>query len=144
MATEVCRRFRFSSGDTDQIEALVANHLRFKDVFEMRPATLKRFVRLPHFEEHLELQRLDCLSSHGLLDAYEFVQRFIRETPPEEMRPARLITGEDLKQMGYRPGPLFKDILRNVEEAQLNGRLRTRDDAMRFVRANYLVNPWNS
>ncbi len=140
MATEVCRRFRFSSGDTDQIEALVANHLRFKDVFEMRPATLKRFVRLPHFEEHLELQRLDCLSSHGLLDAYEFVQRFIRETPPEEMRPARLITGEDLKQMGYRPGPLFKDILRNVEEAQLNGRLRTRDDAMRFVRANYLVN----
>ncbi len=140
MATEICRRFRFSSGDTDQIEALVANHLRFKDVFEMRPATLKRFVRLPNFEEHLELHRLDCLSSHGLLDAYEFVQRFIRETPPEEMRPARLITGEDLKQMGYRPSPLFKDILRNVEEAQLNGRLRTRDDALRFVRANYLVN----
>ena len=140
MATEICRRFRFSSGNTDQIEALVANHLRFKDVFEMRPATLKRFVRLPNFEEHLELHRLDCLSSHGLLDAYEFVQRFIRETPPEEMRPARLITGEDLKQMGYRPSPLFKDILRNVEEAQLNGRLRTRDDALRFVRANYLVN----
>jgi poly(A) polymerase len=137
MAVDICRRLRFSTGDIEQIETLVANHLRFKDVFAMRPATLKRFVRLPRFEEHLELHRLDCLASHGNLDAYKFVQRFLRETPPEQVRPARLITGDDLMQMGFRPGPLFKEILHAVEEAQLDGRLRGRDEAIEFVRGAY-------
>jgi poly(A) polymerase len=137
MAVEICRRLRFSSADAEQIEALVANHMRFKDVTAMRPATLKRFVRLPRFEEHLELHRLDCLASHGSLDTYEFVQRFLRETPPEQVRPARLITGDDLMQMGFRPGPLFKQILQAVEEAQLDGRLQGRDEAIDFVRAVY-------
>jgi len=137
MAAEICRRLRFSSDDVAQIETLVANHLRFKDVFEMRSPTLKRFVRLPRFEEHLTLHRLDCLASHGLLDAYDFVERFLRETPPAEVRPARLIGGDDLKQMGYSPGPRFKQILEAVEEAQLDGRLANREDALDFVRANY-------
>src|SRR5579862_5131387 len=137
MAVEICRRLRFSTGDIEQIETLVANHLRFKDVFAMRPATLKRFVRLPRFEEHLELHRLDCLSSHRNLDAYEFVQRFLRETPPEQVRPPRLITGDDLMEMGFRPGPLFKQILHAVEEAQLDGRLHGHDEAVEFVRAEY-------
>jgi poly(A) polymerase len=133
LAAEICHRLRFSTDDTEQIETLVANHLRFKDVFEMRPATLKRFVRLPRFEEHLELHRLDCLASHGKLDAYEFVQRFLRETPPEQVRPARLLTGEDLKEMGFLPGPQFKEILQAVEEAQLESRLEGRDQAVAFV-----------
>ena len=138
MAVAVCRRLRFSLSDIEQIEALVANHLRFKDVFQMRPATLKRFVRLPRFEEeHLELHRLDCLASHGNLEAYEFVRRFLRETPPEEVRPPRLLTGEDLKAMGFRPGPLFKEILQAVEEGQLEGRLTRREDAVDFVRREY-------
>ncbi len=137
MAAEICRRLRFSTGDIEQIETLVANHLRFKDVFAMRPATLKRFVRLPRFEEHLELHRLDCLSSHRNLDAYDFVQRFLRETPPEQVRPPRLITGDDLMAMGFRPGPLFKQILHAVEEAQLDGRLHGRDEAVEFVRVEY-------
>jgi poly(A) polymerase len=137
MADEICRRLRFSTSDTEQIETLVANHMRFKDVSAMRPATLKRFVRLPRFEEHLELHRLDCLSSHRNLDAYEFVQRFLRETPPEQVRPARLIAGDDLIQMGFRPGPLFKEILHAVEEAQLDGRLHGHDEALEFVRAEY-------
>ena len=81
MAEEICRRFRFSNEDTAQIIALVANHLRFKDVPQMKPATLKRFVRLDRFEEHLELHRLDCSSSHGHLDNYDFVRRFLAETP---------------------------------------------------------------
>ena len=138
MAAEICRRLRFSTDDTDQIESLVANHLRFKDVFEMRPATLKRFVRLPNFDQHLELHRLDCSSSHGKLDAYEFVRKFLRETPPEQVRPPRLVTGDDLAQMGLRPGPRFKEILETVEEAQLDGRLKERDDALAFVRSNYV------
>lgn len=138
MAAAICRRLRFSVDDTDQIEALVANHLRFKDVFQMRPATLKRFARLLGFqEEHLELHRLDCLASHGNLDAYEFVRRFLRETPPEEVRPPRLLTGEDLKAMGFRPGPRFKEILHAVEEGQLEGKLIRREDAMEFVRREY-------
>jgi poly(A) polymerase len=138
MAVTICRRLRFSVDDMEQIEALVANHLRFKDVFQMRPATLKRFVRLPRFEEeHLALHRLDCLASHGSLDAYEFVRRFLRETPPEEVRPPKLLTGEDLKAMGFRPGPLFKEILQAVEEGQLEGRLMRREEAMDFVRREY-------
>ena len=138
MAVAICRRFRFSVDETEQIESLVANHLRFKDVFQMRPATLKRFARLPGFqEEHLELHRLDCLASHGNLDAYEFVSRFLRETPPEEVRPPRLLTGEDLKAMGFRPGPRFKEILHAVEEGQLEGKLIRREDAVEFVRREY-------
>jgi len=138
MAVAICRRLRFSVDDIEQIEALIVNHLRFKDVFQMRPATLKRFVRLPKFEEeHLSLHRLDCLASHGNLDAYHFVQRFLRDTPPEEVRPTRLVTGEDLKAMGLRPGPVFKEILQAVEEAQLEGSLIKREDALDFVRRQY-------
>jgi poly(A) polymerase len=137
MALEICRALRFSNDHTEQIEALVANHLRFKDVFQMRPATLKRFVRLPRFEEHLELHRLDCMSSHRNLDAYNFVQRFLAETPPEQVRPDRLVTGEDLKQMGFRPGPLYKQILQAVEDAQLDGALSDRDRALAFVRERF-------
>ncbi len=135
MAEAICRRFRFSNAATEQIVSLVRNHLRFIDVQRMRPATLKRFVRLPHFEEHLELHRLDCLASHGKFDSYELVQRFLAETPPEEVRPPRLVTGEDLKALGLRPGPIFGEILQAVEEAQLEGRVKTREGALAFIQA---------
>jgi poly(A) polymerase len=137
MAKAICRELRFSNDDTEQIESLVANHLRFKDVAQMKTSTLKRFVRLPRFEEHLELHRLDCLSSHRHLDAYEFVQRFLAETPPEQVRPARFVTGDDLMALGLRPGPRFKEILRVVEDAQLDGKLADREAALAFVRSNY-------
>jgi poly(A) polymerase len=137
MAEEICRRLRFSNDDTAQISALVSNHLRFKDVFQMRPATLKRFVRLPRFEEHLELHRLDCSSSHRQLQNYEFVRRFLAETPPEQVRPARFVTGDDLKAMGLEPGPRFKEILLAVEDAQLDGSLRNREEALEFVRRGF-------
>jgi poly(A) polymerase len=137
MAEEICRRLHFSNEDTEQIAALVANHLRFKDVRQMKTSTLKRFVRLPRFEEHLELHRLDCLSSHGSLDAYEFVRHFVAETPPEEVRPARLVTGEDLKALGFKPGPLFRAILDAVEEAQLSGTVHTKAEALQLVGRSY-------
>ncbi len=137
MAEAICRRLRFSNDDTEQIAALVANHLRFKDVPQMKPSTLKRFVRLNRFEEHLELHRLDCLSSHRNLENYEFVLRFLAETPPETVRPPRLLTGDDLKEMGFQPGPLFKKILEEVEEAQLDGRIADREEAARLVRTSY-------
>ncbi len=137
MAEEICRRFHFSVEDTEQVAALVANHLRFKDVPRMRMSTLKRFVRLPRFEEHLELHRLDCLASHGGLDAYDFVKKFLAETPAEQVRPARLVTGEDLKALGFQPGPKFKEILRAVEDLQLEGKLWRREDALAYIRVNF-------
>ena len=139
MAEEICRRFRFSNEDTQQILALVANHMRFKDVDQMRASTLKRFVRLPRFEEHLELHRLDCLSSHRRLDAYDAVRRILAETPPEQIRPGRLLTGEDILGMGYRPGPLFSEILRSLEDAQLEGQVQTREQAVKYVRRRFSI-----
>jgi len=133
MAEEICRRLRFSNEDTEQILALVNNHMRFKDVDSMRASTLKRFVRLPHFDEHLALHRLDCLSSHRHLESYEFIQRFVAETPPEQVRPERLITGDDLQAMGFRPGPLFSQILGSLEDAQLEGQVKSRGEAEQFV-----------
>ena len=138
MAEEICRRLRFSNDDTEQIASLVANHLRFKDVPQMKTATLKRFVRLNRFDEHLELHRLDCISSHGMLDNYEFMRRFVEQTPPEQVRPPRLITGEDLKALGLEPGPSFKAILDAVEEAQLEGRIHTPEDAIRLVQESFI------
>jgi len=135
MAESICRTLRFSNEDIAQVELLVANHMRFKDVRQMRPATLKRFVRLPRFEEHMELHRLDCLASHGSLNNHDFVRNFLAETPPEQVRPPRLITGNDLKDMGIRPGPRFKEILLAVEEAQLDGRFSDRDSALQFARS---------
>jgi poly(A) polymerase len=137
MAREIARRLRFSNEDTEQIVALVANHMRFKDVEHMRASTLKRFVRLPRFEEHLELHRLDCVSSHGRLESYGFVSRTLAETPPEQIRPPRLLTGDDLLKMGYRPGPLFTEILGAVEDAQLEGQLKSTQDAREFVGSNF-------
>ena len=137
MAEEICRRLRFSNDETGQIAALVANHMRFKDAPQMKQATLKRFVRLNRFGEHLELHRLDCVSSHGHLDNYEYVRRFLAETPPEQVRPPRLLNGDDLIALGFAPGPPFHAILEAVEEAQLNGKVNTREDALRLVQDSY-------
>ncbi len=141
MAEEICRRFRFSNDDTAQIAALVANHLRFKDVPQMKTSTLKRFIRLDRFDEHLELHRLDCSSSHGHLDNYDFVRRFVADTPAEQVRPPRLLTGDDLISLGYKPGPPFHAILEAVEEAQLNGKVSTREEALRLIQEAFKPEP---
>ncbi len=137
MAEAICGRLRFSKEDTEQILALVNNHMRFGAVEEMRASTLKKFVRLPRFEEHLALHRLDCLSSHRNLDSYEFVQRFLEVTPPEQVRPERLLTGDDLQEMGFPPGPLFSQILQALEDAQLEGQIRTREEAQGYVLSRF-------
>jgi poly(A) polymerase len=137
LAQEIGRRLRMSSNDMRQIEALVANHMRFADGFKMKPSTLKRFLRLPRFAEHLEMHRIDCLASHGDLSIYDFLRRKLEELPPEEIRPAPLLTGHDLIALGYGPGPRFKEILTAVEDAQLEGRLRTKAEALEFVRREF-------
>jgi poly(A) polymerase len=137
MAEGICERLRFSNQDREQILALIANHMRFKDVSRMRASTLKRFIRLPQFDEHLALHHLDCLSSHRHLDAYDFVRRTLEETPVEEMRPTKLLNGNDLQSLGYPPGPLFSKILRSLEDAQLEGMVKSRDEAIAFVAQHY-------
>jgi poly(A) polymerase len=135
MAAEICRRFRLSNDDTGQVLSLVANHMRFADVTRMKDSTLKRFFRLPGFEQHLELHRLDCMSSHRDLSLYDFAREKFHALPAEQIRPQPLITGDDLIAAGYKPGPMFKELLTAVEDAQLDGSVSTREEAMQLVRS---------
>jgi poly(A) polymerase len=137
MAEEICRRLRFSNDDTEQILALIANHMRFAHAMRMSQSTLKKFLRLPRFEEHLELHRLDCQASHGDLTTYNFTHEQMVSIPPENIRPTPLLTGDDLIALGLEPGPRFKQILSAVEDAQLEGRLQSKDEAIQFVRAEF-------
>jgi len=137
MAEEICRRLRFSNHDTDQILALVKNHMRFAHAMQMSEATFKKFVRMPRFQEHLELHRIDCESSHGDLTTYRFTREKIASMPPEAVRPRPLVSGDDLIDAGYVPGPKFKEILGAVEDRQLEGMLHSGDEAMEFVRKEF-------
>jgi poly(A) polymerase len=134
LAHGILTRLHFSRGDMEQVEALIANHMRFKDAHRMKESTLKRFLRMPDFAEHLELHRLDCLSGNGNLENYELVQRKLEELGEEQLKPAPLITGADLIAEGYAPGPRFAKMLAAVEDAQLEGRVRSREEAMKMVR----------
>lgn len=137
MAEEICRRLRFSNDDTEQILALIDNHMRFAHALRMSESTFKKFVRMPRFEEHLELHRLDCQASHGDLTTYTFTREKIAALPPEAVRPAPLVSGDDLIAAGYPPGPRFKEILSTVEDAQLEGRLQSKESALDFVQKEF-------
>lgn len=137
MAEAICRRLRYPGEVTEQVLALVANHMRFIHVPEMRQSTLKKFLRMPHFEEHLELHRLDCLGSHGKLRLYDMARAKLAALPEEELSPPRLLNGNDLIAAGYAPGPLFQEMLGDVEDAQLEGRIATRQEAMEYVESRW-------
>jgi putative nucleotidyltransferase with HDIG domain len=135
-------RLRFPNHVIEGVEALIANHMRFMEVPRMRESTLKRFMRMPDFEEHMALHRLDCLSSHGGLDNYDFVRLKQSEVPAEELKPTPLLTGKDLIAAGYRPGPAFGAVLHEIEDAQLEGRISSTDEALRMAREKLLeLNP---
>ena len=137
MAEEICGRLRFSNDEAEQILALVDNHMRFGQATRMKESTLKKFIRMPRFDEHLALHRADCMASHRNLTTYDFVRQKREEIPPEKMRPRPLVTGDDLIAAGHRPGPKFREILNAVEDAQLEGRLGSRDAALEFVRREF-------
>jgi poly(A) polymerase len=137
IAEEICRRMRFSNHETEQILSLVDNHMRFGDATRMKESTLKKFLRLPRFEEHMALHRADCLASHRNLATYEFIRQKRAEIPAETIRPRPLVTGVDLIAQGHAPGPKFREILNAVEDAQLEGRLPSRDAALEFVRREF-------
>lgn len=134
MTEKILRRLRFSNEQIDQITLCVAQHMRFQHVQEMRPAKLKKFLARPTLPVELELHRIDCLSSHRNLENYEFLQKKLTELPPEVLRPVPLLTGHDILELGITPGPRVGQILREVEEAQLEERLTSRAEALEFVR----------
>jgi poly(A) polymerase len=137
IGAEICRRFRFSNEETRQIVALVENHMKFADAPRMRASTLKRFFRLDGFDQHLALHRMDCLAAHANLDIWNFVRERYDAMPEEAMRPAPLITGRELIAAGYTPGAEFKQMLRAVEDAQLEGGIATADEALAWVRERF-------
>ena len=139
IAENICRRLRFSSEDTAQIASLVENHMRFADVMRMKESTLKRFFRLSRFPEHLELHRIDCLSSHADLTLYDYAKHRYETLPEEVVKPLLLVTGEDLIAAGYRPGPRFKEMLAAAEDAQLEGLIASKDEGLALVRAAFPV-----
>jgi poly(A) polymerase len=136
MAEEILGRLRFSNEDIEQVVALVKNHMRFGDILQMRESTLKRFLRLPKFDEHLALHWMDCMSAHGDLQLYEFAKERY-EAAPAEMRPKLLVTGRDLIAAGYRPGPEFKTMLEAAEDAQLEGVVSTTEEGIAVVRERF-------
>jgi poly(A) polymerase len=133
IAREILTRLRFSNEDIRQIEALIENHMRFKDAPQMKDSTLKRFLRLDSFDEHLELHRLDCVSSHGHLDNYDYVAARREALGQEQIKPPRLITGHDLLAAGFRPGPELGRVLDTVEDAQLEGRISSKEEALELA-----------
>lgn len=137
MAETILKRLKCSNETIERVKELIAQHLKFKDAPKMRTSRLKRFLRQDHFDEHLELHRLDCKSSHRNLELYEFCKQKLQEIPPEVIKPPKLITGKDLLDLGFKPGPIFSQILNEIETEQLEGHLQNKDAALEYVKNRF-------
>ncbi len=133
MALGICQQLRFRKKQQELITELIRDHLKFKDLAQMRPSTLRRFLGQEGFSEHLELHRLDCLGSHGNLDNWKLANHSLSNLQPEEIHPPALLTGKDLIEMGYLPGPVFKEILNSLKDAQFENELKTSQQAKQWV-----------
>jgi poly(A) polymerase len=137
VATETLRRLRRSRAVQERVAYLVRDHLRLCMAPRMRRATLKRMLAGEGFDELLELARIDALGSSSYLGFYHFCRNAIAQMGAHEIRPPRLIGGDDLIALGLRPGPEFKRILREIEDLHLDGALTSRDDALSYVREHF-------
>ena len=137
ISEEICERLKMPGETADRIRDIVRDHMKFMNVRKMRESTLKRFLREPHFSELQELHRIDCLASHGNLATRDFCLEKLAGITEEDLRPARILNGHDLAAMGFEPGPPFGEILRAVEDEQLEGRVRTREAAEAFVNERF-------
>ena len=143
MAQDIMARFKFSNEFTNHVVALVENHMKFCVVPNMKKSTLQRFCTLHKFDEHLALHMADCLSSHGGLDTYNYVLQSKISFSNEEGKvvlPERLVKGSDLLYLGFKPGPIFKEILEAVETEFLDGVLKTKEQALEYINTNYANN----
>ena len=137
MTEKLMERLRFSRHDIDRVTEAVRQHMVFKDVQNMRTAKLKRFMAREGFDEELELHRVDCQSSHGALDNYDFLKTKAEEFANEPLIPPPLLTGHDLMALGWKPGPHFGQVLESIQTAQLEGTLATIEEAIAWVKENY-------
>ena len=137
IAEDILQRLRFSRAQRETVISLVHHHMVFMNVQKMRPARLKRFLRMPNFHLHLQLHRLDCLASHGMLDHYDFCRYQLQNLEQEALHPPRLLTGDDLLMMGFTPGKLIGEILRALEEEQLENRVHSQEEALAFVQSRW-------
>ncbi len=136
MARAIMERLRFSREEIEATVEAVDQHMVFKDVQNMRVARLKRFMARPGFENEMELHRVDCQSSHAMLDNYEFLRAKQEEFANEPLIPPPLVRGDDLIALGWKPGPKFKEVLDAVQTRQLEGTLKTHEEAMEWIRGN--------
>ncbi len=134
MAEKILRRLRFSNDEIEAVRTCVDNHMKFANVKEMRVGKLKRFMSTSTFPTELELHRIDCQSSHGILDNYYFLQDKVEEFKKEELRPKSLLTGDDLLELGMKPGPGMKPILEEAYELQLENQIRNKEEARAWAR----------
>ncbi len=137
IADSLMQRLRFSRIQRETVLNLIHQHMVFMNVKKMRQARLKRFLRMKDFHLHLQLHRLDCLASHGMLDNYEFCLEKMQSLEQDDLHPPRLLTGDDLMAIGFTPGKLIGEILRLLEEEQLENRIRDKEEALAFVRGHW-------
>jgi poly(A) polymerase len=142
MAEEILRRLRFSNDDIGAMVACIANHMAFKDAPQMRVSTLKRLLARPTFSEELELHRVDCTASHGELDIHRFLVAKQSEFSKEEIKPKPLITGHDLQAFGLSPGPRMGEMLNQLMDEQLEGKITDRNSALK--RVENLLKNWQA
>jgi poly(A) polymerase len=134
IAREIMKRLRFSNEEIDGVAECVANHMKFMDVQKMRSGKLKQFISRPYFAEEMELHRVDCTASHGMLDNLAFLKGKLKEYENEELKPKPLVSGNDLIELGMKPGPAMKPILEEAFVLQLEGRFKNREDALEWLK----------
>ena len=137
MASDILKRLKFPNKVIEEVTEMVANHMTFKDVQKMREAKLKRFMARPTFEDETELHRVDCLGSWGGLDNYDFLNQKRTEFDNEPIIPPPLLTGNDLIEIGWKPGPRLGEVLTKVQDMQLEKNLNSKEEALDWVNANY-------
>jgi poly(A) polymerase len=137
IAGDIMQRLRFSRAQRETVLNLIRQHMVFMNVQKMRPGRLKRFLRMPDFDLHLELHRLDCAASHGMLDNYEFCRDQLQLLGEDDLHPPRLLTGNDLIALGFSPGKIVGEILKALEDQQLEGIIKTSEEAREYVLAHW-------
>jgi poly(A) polymerase len=137
MAIDILARLRRSRAVQERVAYLVKNHLKLTMAPRMRTSTLKRMLTEEGFDELLEVSRMDALASSSYLGYYHFCRRAMAQMTPTQMRPPRFLSGSDLIGMGFKPGPAFKNILKEVEDLQLDGEIADREAAIEYVRQHY-------
>ena len=138
MSEQILRDLKFSNSIIEDVVQMVANHMTFKDVQKMRQSKLKRFMSRSTFNDEIELHRVDCLGSWGGLDNYDFLNKKVVEFANEPIIPQPLLTGKDLIELGWSPGPDLGQTLNSVQDMQLEGKLNSKDEALDWVKSNRL------